>query len=151
MRSITTIRKRKRPWTWTVLAAFMLVSLNVVLQPCLMAMPLSDATAESPAHHQDSPSTTDHGSHDEHADCPHCVVFGDSGCADGGACGEPNVVQTSGSVQLKDSPTKLMPMLPKPYPSWNTVQLTHIAPIQFREKPPPPGPSLMIRYCVYLK
>lgn len=150
MSLITTLRQRRRLRARTVLAAFMLVWLNVVLQPCVMAMPVSDVASDQLAHQHESQSKAAHGQHDEHDDCPHCAVFGAVNCGEGDGCDEPDVVQSNGTIKLKDTTPRLMAVLPVPDLALHTGQLLRAASILPRAAPPPPGPAISIRYCVYL-
>lgn len=150
MKSLTTFRRHKTPWTRRVLGLFVVVWLNLALQPCAMAM----------------------GGGDDH-DCPHCppshtqkhdghaMASSDAGrempCATGATdCSvldDYNYDGRSAQVKVKDVPSEPLVTL---FPS--ALFLADARPnLVVAHTPPsinhPPGPSLPLNilYCVYLK
>lgn len=74
---LANIRQRQTPWTRRVLGMFVVVWLNLALQPCAMALgETSDHKCDHcpPAISQESRSTDKHESHHDGHDMPACDV-----------------------------------------------------------------------------
>lgn len=134
------------PTTRTVLAVWMLVWLNVVLQPCVMAASIVSIPAPDVAHqHNPQETDADHGHAKNHGDCPHCGLFGN------GVCAEPDVAKPSSGTELKDGSSKPATLAVVTGSYWALAQRPIVTDVIASAEPPPEGPSIPIRYCVYLK
>ncbi|NND60742.1 MAG: hypothetical protein HKN49_10785 [Gammaproteobacteria bacterium] len=138
---LTSIRRRRHSWGKQVLGVFAVVWLNLVLQPCVMAL-------ES----------------DNHGDCPHCppemsqhhaghdMARMETPCASDGECDPLNEFNYDGrNIQVKaDKFEVVLALLP---PAFNRNQPT-VAGLarSTRDSDHLSGaaPPLRVLYCVYL-
>ncbi|HNP35825.1 MAG TPA: hypothetical protein PKK10_08225 [Woeseiaceae bacterium] len=143
--------RHSSPTTRTVFAVWILVWLNVVLQPCVMAASIVSTRAPDVAHqHHAQETDAAHGHARNHGDCPHCGLFGNGDCAYGG-CAEPDVVKPSSGTELKDASSKPAALAVVAGSYWALAQRPIVTDDIASAEPPPEGPPISIRYCVYLK
>lgn len=149
MSSLAILRQQQTPWARRVLGMFVVVWLNLALQPCAMAMGGDDdhdCPHCPPAHTQQ---------HDGHEMSPDAMTDHDMPCASGVAdCTATvaiNVDGRTGHLKLKDVPTD-QPDAIVPF----AAPIADAAPnlIGFFDPPeahpPDSSPSLNVLYCVYL-
>lgn len=149
MNSIATPRQRQTPWARRTLGMFVLVWLNLALQPCAMAMggdddhdcphcPVSH-TQRHDGHEMSSDAMTDH-------DMP-CAT----GAADCTAFDEVNVDARTGQLKLKDAPTDQPVAIARFEGFFADASPNHTRVVRQPEAhPPDSSPALNVLYCVYL-
>ena len=152
MNLIVTFRSKTSKQGRTVFALFAAVWLALILQPCAMAAP---GTIETPGHgvaHTDSGRAHSVAGQDSgNEDCPHDSLS-EAGCCDAnGICDEFEALKRSAAVKIKDlssEPFAYISPLPSAPDLASDLQRLHYFAY---EEQLPAGPSLNIRYCVYLK
>lgn len=143
-------------WGRLVLSACLLAWLNVAVQPCLMAMELTPDAGVSmheAAGHAEHAADRDVGE-----ECGHCpplsghqgALCSTSSASDCGVSPDYNADKRQAKPKLKDLAEPLaMPDLPESSTlalATTTLSLIDQGQLKFAQ-----GPSLNIRYCVYLK
>lgn len=143
------IRRRQAPWVRRAFGVFVVMWLNLVLQPCAMAfdgVPDQDCPDCPPAHLQ----------HDGHEMLSMDMADHEMPCAGASAdCGVlDDLTYDSRHTQLKvkdapdDSPVAALPFA-EMVVDINPGRHAYLLPIQ--RHPPGPPPALNKLYCVYLK
>lgn len=145
MTAMATIKQRQVPWSRRVLGIFVVVWLNLALQPCAMAL----------------------GGEMDH-DCPHCppsheqqhdghdTASNDMQCATDAAAysvlDEFNYDGRLATLKLKDTSNDLPVAIVSVAELVPNVQPTRVAiPCPTRRPPPGSRTPLNVLYCVYLK
>lgn len=154
MNSLATLRQRQTPWARRVVGIFVVVWLNLALQPCAMAMGGGD---DHDCPHCPTSHTRQHDGHEMSSDemKGHEMTGHDMPCAMGAA--DCSVLDTAyidsrtGQFKLKDGPSDL-PATLIPSAPWlantSAERVTLVAP--FATDSPGTSPPLNILYCVYL-
>lgn len=149
MNSLATLRQRQTPWARRVLGMFVVVWLNIALQPCAMAMGTDD---DHDCPHCPPSHTRQHDGHEmpsdpmEGVDMP-CAT----GVADCSVVDEANIDGRTGQLKLKDAPAD-QPIVMIPFAGLLAdVQPKRISDILSPDThPPDSSPPLSVLYCVYL-
>lgn len=149
MTSLVTIRHAQTNRARRIFAGFVVIWLNLVFQPCAMAMDGGDAhdCPDCPPQH-----TSMHMDHGE-TDVP--VGMTEMPCASGTDCSViDNVYFDARSTKLEatDLPDELPLVIYPPYLN-QALPRSSVCPSWHRLRSPPPGNSvaLNILHCVYLK
>lgn len=122
--------------------------LNLAIQPCVMAVPAALAPHTGHSQHDHTPEA--HDAHtDHHQACPHCAVFDRGDCSEAGGCDGPDWLQPSTESVAKDSASPVLALIPtlelRLARSTDALLMNPCA----LGAPPPGGPPLTVRYCVY--
>ena len=147
-------------WGRLVLGAFVFGWLNAAAQPCRMAMEMAADPAPQSAHAGHAmPQSDDAATHDDDGDCGHCPSGTVSGhqnnCMSVQAAGCDDI--QSANVDSRQQKFEL-----KDVPGLFAISQAPPRPVSFRpisSSAPPPcvhpgysdGPSISLRYCVFLK
>lgn len=138
----------RAPWTRGVLGMFVVVCLNLALQPCAMAMGGDQdhgcphcPPPESQAHHGH------HGSTAEAVDQTHCATVGDD-CSLGD---DLNYDGRNAQVKLKDLPIDTPLAIGDLFATATAARFVDVGGVYPTRSPPPASsPPLNVLYCVYL-
>jgi hypothetical protein len=147
--SLATFKQRQTPWARSVLGLFVVVWLNLALQPCAMAMGGDD---DHDCPHCPPGHTQEHDGHDMASieavghDMPCATVAADCSVLD-----DYNYDGRAVQLKVKDAPSDLpVALLPsEQFLADAQSNLVAYAPPNINH---PPGPSLPLNilYCVYL-
>lgn len=150
MSLIAKMRNRQRPSVQGLFFVFALTWLSLALQPCVMAAAVLSGAAVENLDHQHDTHTDISQLHADENDCPHCTMLRHDMCDGGGDCGQPDLVQPNGKIELEDSALKILV-------SWQIAPIAHVprnslaVDIDPCAESPPPSASVQVLYCVYLK
>ncbi len=148
LNTLAIVRQRQIPWARRVLGMFVVVWLNLALQPCAMALgDEHDCPQCPPAQSREMPSQGSHESHDKAREGAACN-------ADASQCSFSARYNYDGrtvQIKVKDAPNDV-PVAVAPAITVLTVADMVSVPRGFNVSSDRPGvpPSLNILYCVYL-
>lgn len=150
MSVIGALRQRQQPWMPWASAVLLIALLNLAIQPCVMAAPegFGPQTGHAPSDHAPEAHET-HEAHAGHSLCPHCAVFDRGDCDEGDGCDGPDWQQPGQPNLTKDSASSVLASIPTA-----ELRLARSADAMLSHPdtlgaPPPVGPPLTVRYCVY--
>lgn len=149
MSSVAILKKRQIPWARRALGMFVVVWLNLALQPCAMAMGGDD---DHDCPHCPPSHTQRHEGHEMSSDTmPDHDMPCATGAADCTAFGAVNVDARSGDLKLRDAPIDQLDVI-VPF----AVSIADAGPSRTAvieppwPHPPDSTPPLTVLYCVYL-
>ena len=127
-------------------AVLLVALLNLAIQPCVMAAPAQPAQETGHSQHE---HLADVDTHHGLETCPHCTVFDRGDCSDEGGCSGPDWLKPNGANLFEENAGSFFALIPVV-----EVRLTRFVDPSVTEcgaldDPPPLGPSLTVRYCVY--
>lgn len=151
MSVIAKIRRHQRPRARSVFGVLMLVWLNIVVQPCVLAAPAANMADVGAVHVHDARIVGDDSKRELDGKCPRCFDCGHDGCGELAFCDGPVVASAKSGQKVVDSDFSGLVAIhaswfAAAYPSASMDQST-ITSIE----PPLPTVSLSVRNCVYLK
>lgn len=154
MSLISILQIRSKPWAQAVLTVFVLAWLNLTLQQCVLAAStISESSLPPAAYDISGQSQVFTTPANEMDNCPDCVTLGGAGCSYEISCAEPGTYMASTSITVKKviQPGYVMIFPPvyraiakKPCDFETSDAIPTVS-------TPYAGPSLNVRYCVYLK
>jgi len=139
----------------------MLAWMNVMLQPCVMAMNVSAESAAMPGMHQEHGQHSQHATHTDHQGdrvCPQCVADvspEQEPCdavlmEDCGSLSDYNNDGRSSEPKPKDATAMVAIVSPIDQTDFSAAPRS-ISPRYFDKPLFSSGPTLNVRFCVYLK
>ncbi len=145
---LANIRQRQIPWAHRVLGMFVVVWLNMALQPCAMAFgDEHDCPQCPPAHSRERPSQTSHESYDKALEGAPCYAEA-SQCA---FSDDYNYDGRTVQIKVKDAPSDVPVAIAPVVVASSLADTVFVSPgpddPSYRPGVPP---SLNILYCVYL-
>lgn len=147
MNSLATLRQRQIPWARRVLGLFVVVWLNLVLQPCAMAM---GAVEDHDCPHCPPSHARQHDGHDMSSEASRDMPCATS-AADCSVFDEANVDGRTGQLKLKNAPTELPVAMVASAERYADVQPKRTIVVRPPDTHPPDSSrSLNTLYCVYL-
>ncbi len=144
------IRQARTPWTRRVLGMFVVVCLNMVMQPCVMAFGGGgehDCVHCPPALTEEGSSQSMHPADDSDSSSAAC----DTGMSQCAAGDDVNIDSRTSTVKVKDAPADtplaIAPTIAVPELTEYSASLPHSCIRSYLPGNPPP---LNVLYCVYL-
>ena len=127
-------------------AVLLVALLNLAILPCVVAAPAPPAQETVHSQHEHRADTDVHHGH---ATCPHCAVFDRGDCSDEGGCSGPDWLKPDGANLFEDNAGSYFALIPAV--EFRRARLTEpsLTNCYGLGVPPPIGPPLTLRYCVY--
>ncbi|NIO39372.1 MAG: hypothetical protein GTO41_03705 [Burkholderiales bacterium] len=154
MSLITTLRLREQSWAPIVLGMLLLGLISLVLQPCVMAATVApDTSSASTVQGEHYADPAQQAAGEPYIPCSRCGAHPDSQCAGAPSedCGTEDRLPANAPVKPKNDRSTDLAVLPRAVHietnSFSRLPTTY-KPVS--ALPSSPGPSLNIRYCVYL-
>ncbi len=151
MNNLTAFRKFRRSQTPRVFAALLLAWLTFVVQPCVMAVSLSDEAAARVQMQIASDSHHDSASQESCEPCPHCGTSGPCDLAGVPSCDSPDAAKQNNVLKSVETGAEFLATMKSTWneeiPRYDRVALTIVDAADLLPRPV----SLSIAYCVFLK